>query len=148
METPSSAMREPVRCPRIVSSVLSALLLVAAGGIVSWTVVHAMERHSIHATEPVAEFATPAEQAAHLHDVVGTFATGHEPGDRVIVVGADERIRFQLVGPLKNALTINDMFRLGKRGDHAYLATRRSGVIEQTDIDHLTYDGDTYERTR
>lgn len=123
-------------------------MLLGASGLVSWTLVRATKYPSVNAPGVVLAFSTPTETAAHLHDVVGTFATGNQPGDRVIVVAADRRVMFQILGPLKETLALTDSFRLGKRGDHADLVTQHSGTIAQDDIDHLTYCGDSYERTK
>ena len=141
---PSDASRRQPRWRHVAS----AMLLLASGGLVTGTLVRTTRYPNVNAPISIVEFATPAEQAAHLHDVAGTFATGNEPGDRLIVVGAHGRVTFQILGPLKGRLALVDTFRLSKRGDHANLVTPHSGVIAQDDIDHLTYCGDSYERTK
>ena len=88
----------------------------------------------------------PAEVRAHQPEPLGTFATGGEPGDRVIVVTADGRVTFSEIAATKPVPEGSDTYRLGRRGKKLCLATATSGIIDLENIDTLAYSGDTYRR--
>lgn len=99
----------------------------------------------INAPQPLAPFAA-TEREARLRELQGRFVTGAAPGDRVIVIETDRRVRFDMVDGRPAGLAMDDTFELGKRAQSVCLATARSGVIEALDLDHLMFHGDLYER--
>jgi hypothetical protein len=80
--------------------------------------------------------------------IASTFATGTQPGDRVITITADGKIKFVEVG-LKDGFANNtDTFRLGRHDKKLCLLTIDSGVVDIVNPDILIYYRDTYRRTR
>jgi hypothetical protein len=131
---------------RLTSYVLAAVFLGIASAVVERTVARARTYPSVLTPPATTPFTDPTERSRRLHDVIGTFATGTEPGDRVIVVQGDGHVRFYPVGPLQPALELSDTYELARRGNHTWLVTRRSGAIEVLDIDRISYFDDEYAR--
>jgi hypothetical protein len=127
---------------------LAALLLAATAVLTAHTVWAARRVEDVNAPPPVQSYRDAAERTARVRDVLGRFATGAEPGDRVIVVLADGRVRFELIGPLERPLEFSDTYTVGRREDHTCLVTRESGVIDAGDIDHLSFCGNIFERVK
>jgi hypothetical protein len=138
----------PSRRARIVRGITTVILLIVSVLLLARTTVEATRHDPIDAPLLVKPIGDPKENIARQHDVLGTFATGKEAGDRVIIVQADGIVRFQLVGPLANALAFSDTYRMGMMADHACVVTAHTGVIEATDIDHFSFFGDMYQRTK
>lgn len=86
------------------------------------------------------------ELAARQRDVIGTYATGAQPGDRVITVGADGSVKFSEVASTTSINNSSDTYRLGRREKQLCLATVDSGVVDILNIDTLVYYRDTYKR--
>lgn len=152
MTGPSTNSRTDATAPRpaspLRSYVLPGLFLAAATVLAARTVSKALKFPGVLTPPPLPAITDGAEQARRLHDVIGTFATGAEPGDRVIVVEPNGRIRFHLLGPLDVALARSDAYHLALSRGHTLVVTSRSGVVEAVDIDHLSYFGDVYARTK
>ncbi len=136
------------RPPRrhIIQNGVAALFLIATAVLLARTASEAFRDESINAPLPLTPFATEADRAAHLHDVVDTFATGDDPGDRVMVIRADGNILFSVIGPLSRAVERTDTYQIGERGKDLYLATSHSGMIQALSIDQLSYFDDVYHR--
>ncbi|HVU36557.1 MAG TPA: hypothetical protein VHE61_24165 [Opitutaceae bacterium] len=122
------------------------LLLMASAAILAETAHRSAEYPRITPRPQLAPYSDPAERSARERDAIGTFATGTTPGDRIIVVDSDRRVRFSVVGATDPAFSSSDTFQMESVNRQPCLATSRSGIITQVDIDHLEYSGDTYER--
>jgi hypothetical protein len=133
---------------RLWRGVASGVLLIASGLLLARTAAKANRFEPIDSPTVVKPIDDPKENIARQHDVLGTFATGKQPGDRVIIVQADGIVRFQLVGPLADSLAYSDTYRMGMIADRPCVVTVHNGVIEATDIDHFSFFGDTYQRTK
>lgn len=143
---PPSETHRPRR--QVWRGALGTLLLAASIALTIRTVLLARQRDSINQPPSVESYADPVERGARLRDALGRFATGSNPGDRVIVVLADGRVRFELIGPLQHALEFVDTYTIGRRDGHTCLVTKRSGVIDAVDIDHLSFCGNDFDRTQ
>ena len=88
------------------------------------------------------------EIATRDPDTLGSYATGSRPGDRVITVTPDGKVRFSELGS-PDGISINtDTFRLGLHGKRLCLLTAESGVVDFVNPDTLLYYGDTYRRSK
>lgn len=100
---------------------------------------------SVHESVPAVPITDAAELAARQRDVIGTFATGTAPAERVITVRADGRIEF---GEAGGGHSFSDTYQLMRRGKAFCLVTPASGVVDVINIDTLSYSRDTYRRPR
>ncbi len=122
-------------------------LLLIASAFLLWRTVSDARRHfPVNAPVILTAFSDPKEKPQRLHDVVGTFATGNAPGDRLLVIGDNGRIRFKPVGAFGEALAIEDQYEIGRRGKDLALSTAKSGPVDILDIDHLRFGDVVYER--
>ncbi len=100
-------------------------------------------------TKPAVVLLTdPVEISAQQRNIVGTFATGSAPGDRVIVIGADGTVRFSEIGTRKSVAENSDTYRLGRHDGRLCLTTPDSGVIDVVNLEAVVYYRDTYRRTK
>lgn len=90
----------------------------------------------------------PTELTARQSAVVGRYATGDEPGDRLIVVGPDGSVRFGQIAAQGHRPESNDTYRIGRYEDKLCLTTPESGVIDITGLSTLVYYRDIYRRTK
>lgn len=123
-------------------------ILLAGLALNGYTLYSAFYSESVNPKTAVTLLTDPAELAAHGHDVVGTFATGDQNGDRVIVVTADGRVTFSEIGNARSVTNGTDTWRLGRHDKKLCLTTTDSGLIDVTNIDTMVYYRDTYKRTR
>lgn len=124
------------------------LLLIASTVLVAWTAARATRQEPLESASSAKLIDDPKDRVSRQHDVIGTFATGNQPGDRAIIVQSDGTVLFQLVGALEKTLKYSDTYRLGMIGDNPCLITAHNGTIATTDIDHLSFCDDTYQRTK
>jgi len=113
-----------------------------------YTLYSAFYSESVNVKTAVTLLIDPAELAAHGHDVVGTYATGDQNGDRVIVVTADGRVAFSEIGNTRSVNNGTDTYRLGRHDKKLCLTTIDSGIIDVTNIDTVVYYRDVYRRTK
>jgi hypothetical protein len=126
---------------------IAAAILIAGLALNGYTLYSAFYSESVNQKTVITLLTEPAELAARQHDVVGNYATGAQPGDRVIVVGADGRVTFSVIGDARSSSSnSDDTYRLGRRETKLCLATVESGVIDILNIDTLVYYRDTYKR--
>ena len=110
--------------------------------------------YSVFYTESVSEkpavtlLTDATEITQRQHDLAGTYATGDQPGDRVIVVTADGRVKFLEIGVRSGLAETTDTYRPGRHDSKLCLATTGSGVVELLNPDTLLYYRDTYRRTK
>jgi hypothetical protein len=99
--------------------------------------------------KPVVTLLTDAKElAARRNEVVGTFATGDQPGDRAIHVQPDGRIRFFEIGSKDSVTNNTDTYQVGRHAKNFCLMTRESGVVDIGAPDTLVYFRDAYRRTK
>ena len=97
--------------------------------------------------KPAIKLVTDNKEASSLQSAVaGRYATGSDPGDRAIDVGADGRVRFlkRVAGGEKP--DGDDTYRVGRHDSQLCLTTRDSGVIDIQNSDTIVYYRDTYRR--
>ncbi len=90
----------------------------------------------------------PIELAARQSALVGRYATGNEPGDRLIVVGADGSVHFGEIAEKGHRPESNDTYHIGHHEDKLCLTTPESGVIDVTGLNTLSYYRDIYRRMK
>jgi hypothetical protein len=143
--TSSSEANRPT--PRAWPRVVIGVVLLIASLVVDIITVRKCLR-----TEPVRTEIAPAplgdspETAARRRDVAGVFATGTQPGDRVITIDAAGAVHFALRGSAALIPGDADAWQLARRGDDYVLVTRANGTIAIEGIDALRYWGDIYRR--
>lgn len=117
----------------------------------------AVNAHTVHSVfhaetveeQPVITLVTDAKElATRQGEVVGSFATGDQPGDRGIVVQRDGQVRFYEIGSTSRLVNNLDTYQIGRRSNKFCLITRDSGVVKIIDKDTLMYFRDAYKRAR
>ncbi len=101
---------------------------------------------SVHDKPAVSVITDAAELTRRGPEVVGSFATGDQTGDRILRVTAEGGITFSELGPTIGQPSDTDAYRLARRSTKICLATRRSGIVDVLNIDTMVYYGDTYRR--
>jgi hypothetical protein len=127
---------------------IAAAILAAGLALNGYTLYSVFYTETVNEKPAITLLTDPAEITAHLNDVVGTFATGDQPGDRTITVVASGRITFAELGARPGYNDNTDTFRLGRMGKTYGLNTVDSGVVEVVNLDTLRYYRDTYTRTK
>lgn len=150
MSTPSLASGLPPRTQRVrpFRLAVTSVLLLASALLLTRTIRRAVHVDRVNMPPPLTAIHDPRELAARKHDVVGTFATGTEPGDRVMILRHDGRIHFYPRGAEHTLFDTRDTYHVARDGRHVVVVTSHRGIIHVIDIDHLEYFGDTYERVR
>jgi len=136
--------REAARTP---SRGIAAAILIAGLLLNGYTLYSVFYTESVNEKPTVILLTEPAELSARLSDAVGTYATGSQPGDRVIVISVDGKIKFLEVGSRNSLSDSSDTFRIGRHDTKLCLATAENGVIDVLNIDTLIYYRDIYKRT-
>jgi hypothetical protein len=127
---------------------IAVAILFAGLALNGYTIYAVSYSQTVNVRPAVTLLTDPAEISAHKNDVLGTFATGNQPGDRTITINASGKITFAEVGA-RGAYNENvDTIRLGRLGKDYCLTTVDNGVIEVVNIDTLIYYRDTYKRTK
>ena len=125
---------------------IAAAILVAGLALNGYTLYSVFYTESVNEKPAVTLLTDPAEISAHQPDVVGTYATGDQSGDRTITITAGGKINFAEVGAHTGYNDNADAFRLGRLGKNFCLTTVDSGLVEIVNIDTLVYYRDTYKR--
>lgn len=150
--SPPSAVEgeEPTAQPpaKTPSRGIAAAILAAGLALNGYTLYSVSYVESVNPRLDVTLIVDPAERKMRQNDVVGTYATGNQPGDRIIVITADEQVAFSELGARKREMEGRATYRLGRRAGKLCLATASSGIIEVRDIDTIVYYRDTYRRTK
>jgi len=126
---------------------IAAAILIAGLALNGYTLYSVFYTASVNEKPAVTVLTDPAEITAHQHDALGTYATGNQPGDRVIEV-RPESVKFSELGAHGGLADNSDTYRLGRHEKNLCLATVESGVIDISNIDTLVYYRDTYRRTK
>lgn len=123
-------------------------ILIAGLALNGYTLYSVFYTESVNEKPAITLVTDAAELAARQGDAVGTYATGDQPGDRVIAVAADGKMRFFRVAD-KSGLGENaETYHLGRHDKKYCLATTDSGVVDILNFDTLVYYRDTYKRTK
>lgn len=127
---------------------IAAAILVAGLALNGYTLYSVFYTESVNEKPAITLVTDRAELVAHQNDVIGTFATGDQPGDRTITVDESGKIKFAEIGARTGYNDNTDTFRLGRIGKNYCLNTVDSGVVEVVNLDTLLYYRDTYKRTK
>jgi hypothetical protein len=133
--------------------VLAASLLILAVGLNAWGISQFLNQEEDPPPPAYTEITNPEQLNALRHQLAGSYATGREPGDRIITIASDGTIRFQLLaaragGTSVPANAVDDTYAVGRRsGGLNCLVTAVSGQVEIGVDGTLRYYGDTYRRT-
>ena len=121
-------------------------ILIAGLALNGYTLYSAFYSESVNQKAPIVLLTEADGLGAHQREAVGIYATGTQPGDRVIVVGADGHVQFSEIGSAKSINNGTDTYRLGRHDQTLCLSTTDSGVIDLLNIDTVVYYRDTYKR--
>lgn len=88
------------------------------------------------------------ELASRQNAAVGRYATGNEPGDRVIVLNPDGTVKFSEIAATNKRTESTDTYRIGHYEDKLCATTPESGIIDITGLNTLVYYRDVYRRTK
>ncbi len=122
-------------------------ILLAGLALNGYTLYSVFYTVSVNEPPAVVLLTDPAEITAREREMIGSFATGSLPGDRVITITADGRIRFFELGLKDGHVNNTDTFKLGRHEKRLCLLTTESGVIDVSNPDTITYYRDVYRRT-
>lgn len=127
---------------------IAVAILVAGLLLNGYTLYSVFYIDDVNARPPV-KLVTDEKQLAALRlSAVGRYATGPAPGDRIIEVAADGKVRFFERTAGGERSDTDDTYRFGRHDSQLCLTTRDSGVIDVLNIDTLVYYRDTYRRLR
>lgn len=127
---------------------IAVAILVAGLALNGYTLYTVFYVENVNVRPDLTLITDAAEIKMRQHDVIGVFATGGEPGDRMIEVSKDGRVMFSELGSRTGASGTSDTYRIARRAGKLCLATTDSGVIDVLNIDTLVYYRDTYRRTK
>lgn len=146
-ETPAEIGQPDTKAPTP-NRAIAAAILIAGLALNGYTLYSVFYTETVDEKPAVTLLIDPAEITAHKNDVIGSFATGSQPGDRVITIDAGGKIKFAEIGARAGYNDNADTFRLGRIGKNYCLTTVDSGIVEVVNIDTLLYYRDTYKRTK
>ena len=128
---------------------MPALIALAATAVGAHTITTARRVDSVLPPLPALPIVTDVTEAsARWEEIAGTYATGNQSGDRILLIHADGRIEYAELGTNGSVTTDADTAQLRRRGQRFSLFTSRTGVIDVLDLDTLGYWRDTYRRRR
>jgi hypothetical protein len=127
---------------------IAAAILVAGLLLNGYTLYSVVYVDSVNHKPDVTLITNPGEAAAREKEILGTFATGNQKGDRVITIMPGRRVKFSEVGKTGALSESADVFEVARRGSRLCLNTRDSGAIDVLNLETVVYYRDTYRRTR
>jgi hypothetical protein len=127
---------------------IAAAMLAAGLALNAYTVHSAFNTATVNPPPAVTLVTDAAEAGNRLREIAGTYATGSQPGDRVIEIRADGTALFSAFGAKGVRNYGSETFKLGKHGGKFALALRDAGLIEIQNLDTVVYYRDTYRRTK
>ena len=140
----TSDARSSARPPR---TALAIALILAGAALFAYALYPVLCIDSVNQMPEVRPITEP-ELAARKRDVIGTYATGSDPGDRVIVIGANANARFYEIGPRGPIGEAAETCLVCRHDGRLCLATKASGVIDVEDDGTLVYFKDRYQRPK
>jgi len=94
-------------------------------------------------------YATDANEIARKQQAVaGTYATGHTPGNRILIISADGSLQYSEIGAPGNPPPWTGTYRVGSRNEAFCLSVDGASVIDVVDPNTLMYYRDTFRRTK
>lgn len=123
-------------------------ILLAGLGLNAYTLYSVFYTESVNELPAVVLLTDATEISQRGREMVGSFATGAQPGDRVITITAEGHVRFFELGVKDGRLSNTDTFKLGRHDKKLCLQTKESGVIDVSNPDTITYYRDVYRRTK
>lgn len=149
-QAPFPGTEEPLTppAPKARHRGIAAMILVLGIALNGYTVYSSRYTESVNELPAVTLITDPSELITRQHDVVGTFATGAQKGDRVIEVARDGSIKFSEIDSPKGLGNGSDTYQLGRLENRLCLITRGNGVVNVVNIETMMYYGDTYRRTK
>jgi hypothetical protein len=127
---------------------IAVAMLIAGLGLNGYTLYSVFYIDDVNQKPAITVITDQTELAARQSAIVGRYATGNEPGDRFIAVGADGRVRFGEIVTTGHRPESSDSYRIGRYDEKLCLTTPESGVIDITGINTLVYYRDIYRRTK
>ncbi|HWA85246.1 MAG TPA: hypothetical protein VG710_03400 [Opitutus sp.] len=98
-------------------------------------------------TAPAVTFVADSQSAEGLRTAAaGRYATGSEPGNRMLEITADGHVRFLRITASGRRTLGEDTYRVAKRDGRTCLVTSAKGLIDIRDIYTVVYFHDTYRR--
>lgn len=134
--------------PKTPHNGIAITILVAGLLLNGYTLYSVFYIDDVNQKPPIALVTDPTELTALTQSAAGRYATGNNPGDRVIVISTDGRVRFFKVTLAGERLESDDTYRIGRHDGRLCLTMPDSGVIDIGNIDTLVYYRDTYRRTK
>jgi len=125
---------------------LAAGILIASVALDGFTVASVFHTESVNEQPAIVPVTVPHELTALQQSVIGRYATGSAPGDRVIEMLDHGEVRFKEIGTSGERLESADSYGIAHVGSTLCAVTRASGIIEVTDIDSLVFWHDVYRR--
>lgn len=122
-------------------------ILLAGVALNGYTLYSFFYTQSVNELPAVTLLTDATEIKERGREMIGSFATGNTPGDRVITITADGRISFFELGTKDGLSNNTDTYKLGRHDKRLCLLTAMSGVIDITNPDTLVYYRDIYRRT-
>jgi hypothetical protein len=127
---------------------IAAAILVAGLLLNGYTLYSVVYVDSVNHKPDVTLITNPSEAAAREKEILGTFATGNQKGDRIITILPGRKVKFSEVGKTGPLAESSDDFEVAKRGPRLCLNTKDSGAIDVLNIDTVVYYRDTYRRSK
>jgi len=90
----------------------------------------------------------PQEEVRRRGMIAGTYATGHERGDRILVIHQDGSMQSSEIGAPGNPPPQTGTYHLAELGQNLCLSVDDGGVVHVLDANTLRYYGDTYKRVQ
>jgi hypothetical protein len=135
--------------PRSTAQRSIAIAILAAGLLVNaYTVYSVSYTESVKQKPDVTLLTDAKEIAARTTELVGSYATGDRPGDRLITIRAEGRVEFSEVGRAGRFTDSADTYRVGRHKGKTCLLTGDNDVIEVRNLETLEYFRDRYRRRR
>jgi hypothetical protein len=134
--------------PRRPRNGIAAAILCAGVLLNGYTLYSFFYIEDVNQKPPIVLVTDGRELAGLRLSAAGRYATGKIPGDRIIEIEADDRVRFLRVTPSGERLDSTDTFRIGRHDKVVCLTTPDSGVIDVINIETISYYGDVYRRVR
>jgi hypothetical protein len=92
--------------------------------------------------------ASAHDMARAQQAVAGTYATGHTPGNRILIISSDGSLQYSEIGAPGNPLPWTGTYRVGSRHQNSCLSVDGGSVIDVVDSNTVIYYRDTFHRVK
>lgn len=144
----SAAAAEVAAATRTPHKGIAISILVAGLLLNGYTLYSVFYIDDVNAKPPITLVTDEKQLTALQNSAAGRYATGNDPGDRIIDIAADGHVRFFKRTDNGKRPDGDDTYRIGRHDSQLCLTTRDSGVIDVQNIDTIVYYRDTYRRLR